>query len=249
MTHRLALGKNGGRGVGRVLRFALVFYWALGAVVMLALPAQAHKRNFAWSYEWFTPLPGEKEIEVWLTSEDKGKNWEPWLEYEFAVSPRYGVGLYLTYEGTFPRDLNLNGWKWENRYRLGNFAPNRWLHAGYLELKKEEDEPYEIEAKWLLSRYSKKDEVLAFNLIAEKPLTSKAEVEWEYTLGWNRPVSKNLRLGLESFGEFEDKEHFLGPNLTCDFSPNFRLIFNAGMGLTGESDDLVLRVLTEYEWF
>ncbi len=227
----------------------LVCVLAVGMSLALQQPAQAHKRNFARTYEWFTPVPGEKEIEVWMTSEDKGKNWEPWLEYEFAITPRYAMGLYWTFKDDFPRQLQSTGWKWENRYRFGEFAPKRWLHAAYLEMKKQEAEPYELEAKWLLSRYTHKDEALAFNLIAEKELTSGEQVKWEYAAGWSRPVRENLRLGVEAFGEPKEKEHFLGPTLTYDINPTLRLVFSAGAGLTRQSDDLALRAVMEYERF
>ena len=37
---------------------------------VLLRSAYAYKRNFAWSYEWFTPYQEEKEIELWLTDPD-----------------------------------------------------------------------------------------------------------------------------------------------------------------------------------
>jgi hypothetical protein len=210
--------------------------------------AEAHKRNFVWSYEWFTPLPAEKEVETWLTFIEKGSKWESWLEYEFAPGERWGVGLYLVFEHSPQRNFDWRGWKWENRYRFGTFDFDRWLHAGYLELKKKEGEPYKVEAKWLLSRYTHRDEAFVLNLIAEKPLAS-GEVEWELTLGWNRPVAPRLRLGLEALGKFEDRVYFLGPNATYDFSPSSRLILNAGVGLTRRSGDVAVRAIWEYEWF
>jgi len=228
------------------------FAWVLGllALGLWPRPAEAHKRDFAWTYEWFTPLQNEKEVELWLTYKSEEKEWQPWLEYEFAVTPRYAMGIYLTSEASENQKLKMNGWKWEHRYRLGEFKPNRWLHAGYLELKKETGEPHELEGKWLLSKYTKKDEALAINLIAEKELAAGGSVKWEYSIGWNKPVRPNWRLGAEAFGEFREGRHFLGPDFTYDIPQrNFRLIFGAGVGMGQASGELQMRTIGEFEFF
>jgi len=221
----------------------------VGCALLLfgASPAEAYKRNFAWSYEWFTPYQGEKEIELWLTDSSEEGSWETRVEYEFAASPRWAIGLYATRDEDADETLDFNGWKWENRYRFGDFALQRWLHAGYLELKKERGESHEVEAKWLLSRYTE-DEALALNLTAERHLESGADVEWEASAGWNRSVGLGWRAGVEAFGSFTDDAWYLGPNATYDPSSNSRIILGAGFGLTGDSDDRRLRLLTEYEW-
>ncbi len=231
------------------LRLGLPVLSLAACLVLLSLPAQAHKRDFAWSYQWFTPFPGEKEIETWSTYKDSTSQWEHQLEYEFAASPRHAVGLYLLVDSGSDAGLDFHGWKWENRYRFGEFADDRWLPAAYLELKKERGESYEMEAKWLLSRYSSRGDALALNLIAERHLESGADVEWGLTAGWSRWMAPRWRVGFESKAEWEDDEYYVGPVFSLDLSPNSRVIASALKGLTADSEEVLFRVLTEYEWF
>jgi len=219
---------------------------ALGSAMLCALclpsSAHAHKRNFVWSYEWFTPYLGERETEIWLNADGEGP-WKPWLEYEFAPGDHQAMGLYLTFEGA-----TLNGWKLENRRQFSEFALNKWLHAAYLELKKETGGAHEVEAKWLLSRYVGDDEATAINLVAEKPLAAGGEVEWEITSGWSKLVRPRLRIGAEAVAKFTDMEWYLGPTISYDVSGHHRVLAGLGKGLTHDSHDLIVRVISEYEW-
>jgi hypothetical protein len=210
----------------------------------LCLPssAYAHKRNFVWSYEWFTPYLGERELEIWLNADGDGP-WEPWLEYEFAPVDHHSTGVYLTFEGA-----TLNGWKLENRHQLGTFALNKWLHAAYLELKKKTGGAHEVEAKWLLSRYVGDDEATAINLVAEKSLAAGGEVGWEITSGWSKLVRPRLRIGAEAVAKFTDTEGYLGPTVSYDASGHHRVLAGLGKGLTDDSHGLIVRIISEYEW-
>ncbi len=228
-------------------RLLFAVSWAVLLIAGLLSSAHAHKRNFAWSYEWFIPYQGEQEIELWLTDSDGEGTWDTRIEYEFAPTHRWGVGLYVTRSEGADGALDFNGWKWENRYRFGDFDLDTWLHAAYLEVKKERGEPYELEAKWLLSRYTD-NAVLAVNLTAERALAPRADVEWEASAGWNRSVARRCRAGVEAFGSFSDDQWYLGPSATYDPNPHTRIIATLGLGLTDESDNRVFRLLSEYEW-
>ena len=105
-----------------------------------------------------------------------------------------------------------------------------------------------MEGKWLLSRYNARNDALAVNLIAEKELTSGADIKWGYSAGWNRQVGKRIRLGAEAFGEVEGREHWLGPNVVYDHDAHSRIVFSAGAPLTEEADDWAFRAVAEYEW-
>ncbi|MBM3474633.1 MAG: hypothetical protein FJX75_15320 [Armatimonadetes bacterium] len=231
--------------------------WALAVLlpvlaagsVLTAPPAHAHQRNFAYTYEWFTPFPGEDEIELWLTYNAEASTMDYWLEYETAVTDRYAQGVYVMFEDAPHSAFAWAGVKWEHRYCFGEFAADRWLHAAYLEWKKEPGEPHELEAKWLLSRYAQDDSVLAINLIAEKALEAGHPVEWGYAAGWNRPVGKDWRAGAESKGSFSEGEYYLGPNATFDLGNRSRIIGTALAGLTPASEDLSLRLVAEWEFF
>ena len=69
----------------------------LGAAALLFAatgPAAAHRRNFTFTYDWFTPAKNEKEIEFYWT-QSTGGNVDAWLEFEYGVTDRYVVAPYL----------------------------------------------------------------------------------------------------------------------------------------------------------
>lgn len=226
---------------------------ALVACAVIALiaahPAEAHKRDFAWTYQWFTPYEGEKELELWITHARDGSATDYALEYEFAVNEHWALGLYGLLGESSSESLAWKGWKLEQRYRFGDYRQDKWLHAAYLELAKETDEPYELEGKWLLSRYGAHGSNFAVNLIAEKGLGVGEGVEWGYAAGWGRDLKSGWRAGVESKGSFTDREYYLGPTVSYDFSANLRVVLGGLVGLTSDSDDLLLRAVTEWEWF
>lgn len=235
------------RTVAHATRSALL---CTALIVTIAVaPGAAHKRNFAWTYDWFTPAPTEREIETWHTWDDADSSWEHLIEYEFSVTDRWGTGIYAIFEDAAGSGLDFAGWKWENRYRFGDFKPNRWLHAAYLEWKKQEGQPHELEAKWIVGRYAQDREALALNLVAERELESGADVEWKLVGGWGRPVAERARLGAEAVAELSDDEYYVGPTFSYDPGTTQRIIGSALVGLTDGSSDLKVRVLTEWEWF
>jgi hypothetical protein len=229
-------------------RLAALCLTGLGAL-LAARPAHANVRDFAYTYEWFTPFVDEHEIELWLTYNEEAETMDYWVEYERAITEQYGQGLYLMFRDEPGSGLEWNGVKWEHRYRFGEFEADRWLHAAYFEWKKEPGEPHEVEAKWLLTRYDSDDSVLAANLIVEKALEGGHDVEFGYAAGWNRPVSDRWRAGLETRGNFTDGKYYIGPNATVDLGDRSRLIATALAGLTPESDAFTLRVVGEWEFF
>jgi hypothetical protein len=232
-----------------VARCRLLLAFALAVVVLALLPSpgHAHKRDFAWSYDWFIPYLGEKEVEIWYTSKD-GEHHDTWIEYEFAVTPGWAVGLYATRSEGADGGMDFDGWKWENRYRFGEYDFKRWLHAAYLELKKERGEPYELEGKWILSRYTMGDESLAANLTAERELASGADLEWKVSAGWSRAAAPRWRAGAEIIAELTDHEWYVGPTATYDPTHSTRIVVGAAFGLTPDSHDVMFRAIGEYEW-
>lgn len=233
------------RSLGSIALIAVI---AAALTGLRATPAEACRRDFAWSYGWFTPAEGEKEFELWLTHNQDSAETLYQLEYEFALTERWAVGAYLQFEDAPGSDLDWHGWKWENRYRFGEFKADRWLHAAYLELAKAEGEPYEVEGKWLLSRYGSGGSATVFNLIAEKELAADHEIEWGYSAGWNHAVKGGWRLGAESKGNFTEHEYYAGPSVVYDASSAWRFVAGALVGLNDRSDDLQVRFITEYEW-
>jgi hypothetical protein len=217
------------------------------AIALLSPPAEAHRRNFTATYDWYTAAKNEKELELWWTQAQGGEA-DFWLEFEYGVTPRWTVAPYLLTKSEHGGKWEVEGWKLEQRYRFGEFSARRLLPAVYLEVVKEEDEPYELEFKGITS-YVSGGRIWSLNLIAEKELEHHRAVEWGYATGVaRRPFASGLWLGAEFFGNLTKDEHFGGPVLGYSFSSGDHLLLTGGLGLNHRSAGQI-RLLFEREWF
>jgi hypothetical protein len=73
-------------------------------------------------------------------------------------------------------------------------------------------------------------------------------VKWGYAFGASRATGSRLHVGGELFGNFTEREHFAGPVVGIEVTPQMRLLVGAGVGLNHRSSGTI-RLLTEYEWF
>jgi len=185
---------------------------ALFGILMAAAPARADLRNFTVTYDWFTPVRGEKEIEFWSTQFDGGVN-EQALEFEYGVTDRWVVAPYLLLKREHDGGFHVNGWKLEQRYRLGNFARDRFLPALYFEVTKETDERVELEGKLITSYVFGNGWLWSHNFIFESKVQNGSKVEFGYAEGVRRMVTRRLSVGVELFGNFTDTKHLVGPAL------------------------------------
>lgn len=226
---------------------ALLLVALLGLATTGVAPAQAHKRDFVYTYQWWTPAPGEKEIEPWMTYQPGPGKWEGQLEFEWPVTERWVVAPYLLFEQEAGSGFRTTGWKVEQRYRLGEFAEGKLLPALYAEVKKKDGEPHELEGKLLLSRY---DGALstAINLIAKQELAGREKLAFGYAGGVSWAAARRLQVGIEASGSLSKNQHFAGPTVGFDPGPTTRILVGAGLGLNHRSPGRV-RMIAEYEWF
>ena len=225
--------------------------WSLVALGLcaglLAGPAHADSKPFAWIYDWYTPHKGEFELEAYADYNSTGNTFTPQAELEYGINNRLGVGAYLIGETGAHEGFNWHAAQVEARYRLGDFAYNRLLHTGYLEVNKENASPVELEGKWLLSWYTRQHDVLAVNLIAEQKLGRHA-TEFQVAGGWARRFGP-AAAGFETVLNLTEKQYHLGPTVTWNFTPETRLVANVSPGLTAASDRWLTRVVLRHEFF
>ncbi|MBI3910374.1 MAG: hypothetical protein HY320_05505 [Armatimonadetes bacterium] len=223
--------------------------WCGGLLLVAALmvmgPAHAHRRYFTFTYDWFTPARNEKEMEVWWTQERAGKV-DGWLEFEYGLTDRWVIAPYLLTEREHGGTWDVNGWKLEQRYRLGSFKERRLLPALYLEVKKENSEPYELEGK-IITSFVTPRWVLSSNLILEQELTDGEPMEWGYATGISTIRGRGLRAGAELFGSFTKREHYAGPMLAYSLGSSTHMLLTTGLGLNHNSEAKV-RLVFEKEW-
>ena len=221
--------------------------WTMLGLAVLVGPARADKRDFVYSYQWWTPTVGEHELEAWLTYEERGNTIKPQLEYETGITDRWAASVYAAFEDDDSSSFHWDAFKLENRYRFGEFKRDRLLHAAYAELEFENGGDMKLEAKWLMSLYASSRDNFAANFVVEQPLSGHSPTAFELTGAWNRPVAKNLRAGAEAVAKFSDDAYYLGPNIAWNTSDNSRWIVSVLGGVGQGASDFQLRTLFEYE--
>lgn len=215
----------------------------LVAAALMAVPASANERHFAYTYETAVLAPGAKELEVWTTLRN-GRNGyysrlDHRLEFEVGVTENVMTAFYLNWNNitseTAPGNLDTqyswggvsNEWKW----KISDPVADAVGFALYGEVGYSTDE-IELEVKTL---FDKKigNILLAANLVGEAEFESEVdeteleEIVAEVDLGASYQVNTRLALGLElrNHNEFAKEagseefayEHsalFLGPNIS-----------------------------------
>ena len=118
------------------------------------------------------------------------------------------VAPHLLFGGQPGDRYKFKGYKFEQRYRFGEYKNGRVLHAAYLELNKEgPGEPHRLESKAIVSWY-RGPWAFSTNTVAVKAFEPGSHVEWEHASGFGRTIGGRWFLGGEVWGSFADKEHF-----------------------------------------
>jgi len=195
----------------------------------LATVAFADERFFTYTYDWFTPSKLEKEIELGYTGFRNGGFFGT-AEFEYGVTNRWVVAPYVLFEkegGT----TKFQGVRLEQRYRFGDFGFGKIMPAAYLEVQKENDEPWELEGKLILSYMPNDNWIASTNLILEQELKSGEKSELGYSVGIARIFDK-FTFGAEAFGNWKANEHFWGPSIGFRAADRMKIIATAGIPIS-----------------
>ena len=204
--------------------------------------ACADEKRFTYSYEPETLPQGGMEFEQWITlrtQRTKGGSvqqenynlWEIREEFEYGVSDRYSVALYLNTAAESFRDVSqsppakvshfdFKGISIENRYMVINPADHPVGLTLYLEPRFSGDEA-EVEEKIIIGQRHG-DWKWAFNITHATEWADNLhsrEGELEASLGLARDLGKNWSLGLEvrdhnelpDYRRWENTALFAGP--------------------------------------
>ena len=243
---------RGKRGAGAWLRLVSRCLGVAAGLVAASPGAQAHRRDFPFTYDWFQAARGEKEIELQSLYLAQDDTFQQQVEFEYGVTDRFMLAPYLVFERGDGEGWHYDAFKLESRYQLGTYQPGRILPGLYLEYEKPHDEAAEIEGKLILSRYNRDGGDLSLNLITERSLESSATSRYTYSFGYSRPLLNRFRLrgGGEWIRNLDDGRVNAGPVL--GFAPASQTFVTAGYGFpvnhSGENGGEI-RLLLEYEWF
>lgn len=137
------------------------------------------------------------------------------LEAAYGVNDRFRIGVVAEFEKEPGLPRKVGALAIEAIYALGRVGSIDI--AAYAEYEIALDGTDKVETKLLLQRRTGPLDI-RFNLIAEKPLDSAAQVALEYAFSADIETFGELRLGVAAFGELgtfshflPDAEHFAGP--------------------------------------
>jgi high-affinity iron transporter len=185
------------------------------------------------------------------------------LEVEYAPTARWMTGVFGEWEKEPGGSLRSTEVAWENIFQLTEQG-QYWMDVGLLAeyahaLESGGDDKLEF---GLLGEKQLARSLLTANLVAERALVSGAETELEYAFRWRYRQGERFEPGIElhgelgdwgDFGSASDHRHQLGPAAygklrRADAGGAFKYEAAALFGLTGDSPDLTLRLLLEYEF-
>lgn len=206
--------------------------------VLGASLALADERRFTYTYEPETQPKGVAEFEQWITlrtqrtqrvGQENFNKWRLREEFEYGVTDRYSLALYLNTSAESFRDpatardeaeFEFEGISLENRYLVLNPAEHAVGLTLYLEPSFSGSEA-ELEQKIIIGQRHG-DWKWALNLTHATEWEDnfhETEGELEFTLGLARDLGPNWSVGLEvrnhnELPEYEEWEHtalFVGP--------------------------------------
>ncbi len=216
--------------------------WPAGIVILaMAGSTFATERYFTYTYEPEVFPQGASEFEQWVTwaagrdnavRQEAYNRWELREEFEYGVTDRYSVSLYLNTESEMFRDpvsrenhfnFRFDGVSVENRYLVLNPAEHLVGLTLYLEPRFSGDEA-EVEEKIILGqRCGNWKWALNFSHAtewADDLRSTEGEVELDF--GLTRELTKRWSAGLEArdhnelpeYDLWENTALFLGPCVT-----------------------------------
>ena len=227
---------------GMPMRTSAAVIIALAGSLLLAGPARADRRIFAFTYPYMTLPGGSFELEHYLDLGLQGWDdpatatvehdwsrpaWQHQVEFEYGITDRLDFGFYNVFKQDPFEAFKFDGIKLRSRYRFADPGVHFVDAATYLEFSYFGDE-IEIEQKLILSKILGRVE-LAFNATIEESLESSTKA-WTYlltpSLGLGYHLSPGVAVTLEYVGRMLLAEgkvayyvSYLGPGISVAGGP------------------------------
>jgi len=234
---------------------------AIAAVGLLVTANDGYsgERRFVYSYEAQPFVPGQLEMETWLTWKDTGSGSGSYTfrhELEYAFTERFQLGIYLpTWKYNDDDGAEFKSIDVEAIYNLTD--PNEsWLGSSLYGEVKVWDEFLKLEGKVLLQK-NFGPVVIAYNAIVEGEWEgdglSETEGELKHTLGVSYMTSPKFAFGMEGFQEVklpswnwserDDSAVYLGPNASVRLGRNWLTVAALWEVTSTEEEDFQLRAI------
>ena len=234
-----------------------VLFLALLVVPVFPAPARAHRDDYIdETFVYQTLKKGEFELELWCEARSRRQGgavgWYT-MAFESGITSRWtldGATQFLGQGG----GLEFGRLRVESRYRFareGEWPLDLATSAEY-ELESDAATGAETEhtltPRLVISRDVLRELNTTLNLDLPIPLWEPRSATFAYAVGVRYPAERFLRSGLEFKGEPSRHTATLFPQVWFAFPREMTLKVGTGIGLTGETDRFVGRVVFEAEF-
>ncbi len=221
--------------------------------LLLQLPSAAQESPFFVTYTHHMEEPGNLDLEFSTTNglprSGQSAYVAPYLEMEYGVTARWTSELYLESQSTSGDKIEGGG--------PDLTSPNALLSP---------TRDHELEGKLILSS-DYHDWNISENFILAKNFSQSEGIEFGYAFGVSRPLGtlasgrdchfcrENFSLGAEVYGGLgstldfglHDTAHYFAPVLSWAVSDNSTLRLSPGVGLTHQTNPVLIRFGYAYE--
>ncbi|MEW5925597.1 MAG: hypothetical protein AB1746_16565 [Candidatus Zixiibacteriota bacterium] len=220
------------------------------SILILSSSASADRRNYVWTYQYYTMPQDKTELEFYQTTKlRENDEWEYRIELEQGLTDRMDFAVYQIFNQPEGASFKWDAAQVRLRYRIGEEGQYWMDPLIYLEYNRKTNlkAPNKLEAKLILARTENKFNI-SVNPVYELFWAPDVEHELGIDAGISWQFHPKLIAGLESTSrfEFEDDEtetsSYLGPTVSLA-SGDWWYTFGAAIGLNDDSDDARVRFL------
>lgn len=230
-----------------MLKGALLMFLAL---IFMTSSAMADRRNYVWTYQYYTMPQDKTELEFYQTTKLRDTDeWEYRIELEQGIANRIDVAVYQIFTQPEGGSFKWNAAQIRMRYRIGEEGQYFMDPLIYVEYNRKTDlkAPNKLEGKLILAKTIDRFN-LAINPVYELFFAPDVEHEAGLDIGMSWQFHPRFIAAVESTSrfEFEDDEtetsSYLGPTISFA-SGNWYYTMGAAFGVTDESDDARVRFI------
>ena len=258
-------------------KIMLLFFILFSLLFSSGKTGRVEARDFK-VYGYSTPDQGEMEVSYWVDyfikgndlpypffgkSVDKDKLWRHTVEVEYGVTDRWTLAYYADFEQPKDEDFKyVQSRAVFLRYRL--FEPGQrffdtTVYFEYYLPNHNYSENEKLETKIILEKNAGPLQI-KLNPIFDKHLSGDdvgEGLEFEYAAGVYLKGLGAITPGLEFYGKMgeignlkspNEQQHFIFPVIKAVISKHVDIDLGLGFGLTGQSDDLVVKGIFSYAY-
>lgn len=224
-----------------------------GAFLFTIIPnAYADKRRYVWTYEYMTMPKGMFEVEYYFThAQPKTSNYKPntqkhYVELEYGITNHWDIALYQRFKQSNRTDnssFEYDGSKIRSRYRFlekGSLPVDTLIYLEYI-IGDDSGDPHVLENKLILAKDIGNFNIV-YNVIVKQALEPSGKTEHEYATGISYSLKPNLKIGIESKGNYSDRKYYAGPTISWSIN-KFWVALGVTAGLNNKSDDMQARLI------